>query len=295
MHNSAGPACDWQDEEMTAEWVPFGLDEGERDQYLVLVAGVPTWLREPLLEWAVPTLLDGNFTHTGRLLEAEMATRLPLGAQAGDRQYHAAIRSRLRAFSDEQLLRLVDYLIGGRSTPTGQPARQLAAIFQAGRSKWTVGDRLGRAGLVERVPAGVQTSVEGTIANSDSAGEVLARAWAHVHGLERNDSSAYADSVRAVEIAAIKVVQPNHSTATLGTVLGQMKADGDWRLPLREHTDAPGPELVLAMGRTLWHGHRDRHGSTNYSDVTHEEARAAVVLAASLVEWFTSGALARRT
>jgi hypothetical protein len=53
--------------------------------------------------------------------------------------------------------------------------------------------------------------------------------------------------------------------------------------------------MVVAMLRTLWFGHRDRHGKPmGHTDVTHEEARAAVVLAASLVDWFASGALARR-
>lgn len=154
--------------------------------------------------------------------------------------------------------------------------------------------RLGRVGLVEGVPAGVQDVVASVIRAAGSAGEVLARAWSNVHGPVPLDSAAYGDAVRATEIAAIGVVQPRHDSATLGTVLGQMKADGDWRLPLREHSEAPGTELVLAMIRTLWFGHRDRHGSPEYSDVSHEEARAAVVLAATLVDWFESGALARR-
>ncbi len=73
-----------------------------------------------------------------------------------------------------------------------------------------------------------------------------------------------------------------------------MRADGDWRLPLREHSDAPSAELLLALIRTLWFGHRDRHGSVDYSDVAHEEARAAVMLSATLVEWFAAGSVVRR-
>ena len=149
-------------------------------------------------------------------------------------------------------------------------------------------------GLVERVPSGVQETVEGAIAASGSAGMVLGRAWRDVHGIDAKDSPAYAYAVRAVEIAAIAVVMPRKTDATLGNVLGQMRADGDWRLPFRESDQAPSAEVLLGLLRTLWFGHRDRHGSADYSDVTHDEARAAVTLAATLVDWFASGAVQRR-
>ncbi len=129
--------------------------------------------------------------------------------------------------------------------------------------------------------------------DSSTAGKVLSRAWASIHGLDTTASSAYADAVRAVEIVAISVVQPRHATATLGTVIGQMAADGDWQLPLREPKESPAADLILGMLRTLWHGHRDRHGNVDYSDVSEVEARAAVSLAVTLVDWFASGAISR--
>jgi hypothetical protein len=202
----------------------------------------------------------------------------------------------MRTLTDAEFLRLLDYVVSKRGTYSGGAASKvrLEQILKAARSKWTIGDRLGRPGLVERVPAGVQDSVEGIIATSELAGVVLARAWSHVHGLEPNDSAAYSDAVRAVEIVAIAAVEPDDASATLGSVIRRMRTEGDWALPLREHQHAPSPELVIANLRTLWHGHRDRHGSADYTDVTHEEARAAVVLAATLVDWFDSGAIARR-
>ena len=100
--------------------------------------------------------------------------------------------------------------------------------------------------------------------------------------------------MKAVETAAIAVVMPRKIDATLGTVIGQMKADSDWTLPFRPHDDYPPEQVVLGMLQTLWRGHRDRHGSTDYSDVTLEEAKAAVSLAATLVDWFAAGVIARR-
>jgi hypothetical protein len=60
---------------------------------------------------------------------------------------------------------------------------------------------------------------------------------------------------------------------------------------LRDSDKAPGAKSLAAMLRTLWRGHQSRHGRPDYTDATLEEARAAVVLAATLVQWFTSGVI----
>lgn len=282
---------------MTVDWMPFGLDDEETEQYEVLVPGVPTWLKEPLIGYVDGHLKDRGFHVTSRCLDVQLATRIDLGVSTGEFYLDPdPVLRRLRSLSSTELLRLVDYIASERSlNANSADALALEKILKAARSKWTVGKRAGKVGLVERVPEGVQASVEGAIQSAGSAGKILARAWAHVHGLQPNDSAGYADAVRAVEIAAIDVVEPNNKAATLGTVIGVMRSHGDWRLPLREHQHAPSTELILTTARTLWHGHRDRHGSVDYSDVTHEEARAAVALASTLVEWFASGAVARRT
>jgi hypothetical protein len=278
------------------DWQPFGLSAEEREAYEVLVPGVPDWMLEPVVRWAY-LLLAANSTWANpeKCLMCTNVTRVPLGATAEAQLPGSQLRHTLKTLPDSELLRVIDYLLAVNYYTLGSPnAAALERVLKEARSKWRVGMRQQKVGLVERVPEGVRIAVEHVADATGTAGDVLARAWGSVHQLEPNDSAAYADAVKAVEIVATSVVQPSHSGATLGSVLGQMKADGDWRLPLREHTDAPGPEVVLANIRTLWFGHRDRHGNVNYSDVTHDEARAAVVLAACLVDWFASGALARR-
>lgn len=136
--------------------------------------------------------------------------------------------------------------------------------------------------------------VEETVASSGTAGQILARAWGKVHGISPDNSGSYADAVRAAEAAIQPIVEPKNKEATLGTLAAVMRAQGDWRLPLREHAHAPSPELLVAMLQTLFRGHADRHGTEDYRDVTHEEAEAGVALAATLVAWFTSGAVQRR-
>jgi hypothetical protein len=277
------------------EWEPFGLDEEEQISFQVLVPGVPKWMRSSFRSWMLKELPgSGAYAYTSviRTIENECRVTLPVSTteQFVSRTTVANILDKL---PETHLLRIADWLLARYGD--GVDPRELDEILKNGRSKWMVGRRLGKKGLVERVPDGVQQAVEGVIASTGNAGMLLARAWADIHGIEPKPSSAYAMAIRAVEAAAIPVVQPKKSDATLGTVLGQMKADGDWRLPLREHADAPGPQMLLSMLRTLWFGHRDRHGSADYADVTQEEARAAVMLAATLVEWLTSGAVARRS
>ena len=277
------------------EWEPFGLDDDERAAYEVLVDGVPDWMAESLYAWIVQAMpvdiLGGVLGHVCRTIQNQCRVALNVSAAAAtvDKFW---IADRLRSISPTDVLRVGDWLLAHVADMSERDA--LDALLHSGRSLWMVGERNGRFGLVRRVPEGVQRAVESTIASAGKAGGLLARAWADVHGIEQKPSSGYSLAVRAVEAAAIPVVQPKNTSATLGTVLGQMKADGDWRLPLREHTDAPGPEMLLAMMRTLWFGHRDRHGGADYSDVTQDEARAAVMLAATLVEWLSSGAIERR-
>lgn len=275
-------------------WIPFGMTDEQAHDYAVLVPHVSPQLQASLIAW-FDVLFDRGWAKTSFCLQMQTSLDLNLYVAPSGLTSRADVELALHRLSDMELLRAADYVLSATPIYDGRSLRgALEASLVAARSKWSVGERMGKPGLVERVPEGVQNSVESAIGDSGNAGRVLARAWAHVHGLAPNDSGAYADAVRAAEIAAIAKVQPNHGTATLGTVLGQMRTDGDWRLPLREHPEALGAETVLALVRTLWHGHRDRHGSVDYSDVTHDEARAAVMLSASIVDWFESGALIRR-
>jgi hypothetical protein len=276
-----------------APWTPFGLSTDEEADYHVLKGSLSQGARQQVINW-IRQFIDGDsWLRVSLVRDIQLKTDVWLAITTQSAIRTTSILPVIERLTDMELLRVADYLVA--NTGYESRKRELDSILEAARSKWTVGERSGRPGIVDRVPAGVQEFAEAVFGPGTTAGRVLARAWASVHGLESSPSSAYADAVRAVEIVAISEVQPNHSTATLGTVLGQMKSDGDWRLPLREHSDAPSAELLLSMLRTLWFGHRDRHGNVDYSDVTLQEARSAVALAVSLVDWFASGAIARRS
>lgn len=53
----------------------------------------------------------------------------------------------------------------------------------------------------------------------------LGKAWAAAFDQEPNPSTAYSEAIKAVEAAAIPVVLPNDPLATLGKVVGELRAN----------------------------------------------------------------------
>lgn len=136
------------------------------------------------------------------------------------------------------------------------------------------------------------------MARAGRAGVRLAKAWEHLYGLAPNASEAYRLAILAVEDAAIPIVSPTNSSATLGTVLRQLEDQGDWSLAMdREHPQAPSGVVLMSMMRMLWHGQHDRHGGRPSApgNVSTEEATVAVGLAVTLVQWFNAGLVRRPT
>jgi hypothetical protein len=279
---------------MSDPFVPFGLDDDEARQYEVLVEGVPSWLREHVLDWLLQHLTYAGTTVTEGVLSMQTTLRIPLGARAGSSEYASRFTERLRALNEADLLKVIDYTLAHRSDP--RSAQGLQDVLLNGRSKYEVYQpQQYQFRLRNRVAAGVQDIVEGVMSREGEPGQVLARAWMELLGLEPNPSEAYRQAVKAVEIAAIAVVQPNKQDATLGTVIGQMAADANWGVGLREDSRSPIGVTLVGMMRLLWHGQEDRHGrAADNVEVSQEQARTAVVLAATLLDWFASGAIKRR-
>ena len=191
----------------SGDWVPFGLDANDAEQHRVLVDGVPSWLLEPLIAWLRPRLADdkkGFSVRSKVTRDIELLTRIPkLGLPDVYSQWLDYERNHLRPLNEQQLLMVVDAVLSMMyKNGSESVTRPLDEILLVGRSKWHVGEGLGKPGLVARVPEGVQDMVEHTITTSGTAGQLLGRAWGKVYGLVQDDSGAYTDSVKAVETAA---------------------------------------------------------------------------------------------
>lgn len=198
----------------------------------------------------------------------------------------------------EGFLDFVDFLVyklGERGYSGQDDLAALEKILADAGSEWRVGQREGHASLERRVPSGVSDAVEAVVLTPGHAGGLLGEAWNAAFGRNPDYEKAYSKAIKAVEAAAIPVVSPSNGAATLGTVIAQMRQQGDWKLAVtREHGTHSTQQVVLGMMQALWTGQNDRHaGQAGYTPSTRAEAEAAVMLAVPLVQLFTSEAIAR--
>lgn len=216
----------------------------------------------------------------------------------GNRHAAYGAQSLFENLRPDEILSFLDWAVFDNAEGDGDSSDNdvLEEILIAGGSLWKVGQRDGVAGLERRVPKGVQQAAEQVMSTPGHAGTLLSEAWHAAFGLNPDFGKAYAQSVKAVEAAAIPVVSPNDAGATLGKVIGTIRADGNWSLDLtREHLTSTSAAVILGMAQALWTGQSDRHaGPSDYGPSTRADAEAAVFLAVPLVQFFSSGAVARR-
>lgn len=237
-----------------------------------------------------------------RLIELEM--QVPLGTD------DARVMSELlkRCYADQELcLDLIDYLLrnplpgtspepGIYSSP-GERAQQLEDCLYRGNSLWTVRPLGVAHSLERRVDEAVESAVADVAARNPGPGQYLTSAWHLAYGRLPSPGESYRESVKAVEAAAIPVICPRDSKATLDTILGAMRTSpGKWTVQVPATSAAmPGEQLIVAMMDALWTGQAGRHGTpvpSTPASQTLIEAEAAVHLAATLVHWFSTGVIA---
>jgi hypothetical protein len=128
-----------------------------------------------------------------------------------------------------------------------------------------------------------------------SAAMHLHSAWNAVHTLHPDPGRAYGEAIKAVEAAAHAVVEPNNPKATLGTMLGHLRANrGRFSLVIAGKDGQGRIEPLIGCMELLWEGQTSRHGSSVPTRVeTSDEAAMAVDLAVMLVQWFVLGRVRR--
>ena len=288
-----------------AHWRPLGV---AADEVAALHEGMTPWLEESFWEWVTHRFtrrksVGGSFSRptsvvtsfrTDLLRDFERSCRMRVEFTGTSlRDGMKLLRLRVSAAGAEY--RLADFLLKSASDTAAKA--DLDAMLEEAGAAWKVGRRDGHPGLEHRVPEGVQEAAEQAMATPGHAGARLSEAWHAVYGVSPNPTHGYAMAVKAVEDAAVPVVVPKQSGATLGHVIGQLRNDRDWSLPLtREDPAAPTAEAVLRLCQGLWKGHHDRHGGDPSApqSVGQDEAEAAVQIAVFLVHGFATGMIARR-
>lgn len=303
----------------TNKWLPLGTEPGSAHLYEGLHEGVPPWMKKALIAW-----LEAILRHEiedegpGKILhEIERGLRSEIYVR--DLATYNLVSYVLSHFTSMgQELLLTDYMLsrwdieslGGEESaaeliadPTTWMGTLEETLSESG-SAWRVGLRYPDAfGLIKRVPEGVQSAADTVMTSGGHAGKTLAKAWGEAFGHNPNPREAYRLAVEAVEDAAIPHL--NFTPAenpTLGSVIrkinGSKRDAGEWTLPLqREDDHYSNGQTVVAMLKSLWAGQVDRHGGEqeHHSKIHVEQAAAetAVLMAVPLVQWFTSGAVAR--
>ncbi|MFC7924568.1 hypothetical protein [Streptomyces cinereoruber] len=276
--------------------------------------GVPDHLVVPLQHWVVDALSNEDlivslsqedsaeetayFDEDSAARAVCLRLRIPPrpDRSMGGSMYFDALASTI----DEDLLDVIDTLLeltsqAGIDDP--RSLRMLTALLDDGGSVYRVNELAD--GLEERVAPAVRDAVHQAVADAaarptaGSAADHLAAAWRAAYGRNPDPVRTYSESIKAVECAAKAVIEPNNAKATLGSMLAVIRNS---RQKFVTAIPSPGDPSasVEAMMRALWEGQTSRHGSdTPTVPETSEAARAGVHLAAVLVQWFSSGAVAR--
>ncbi|MFF7202045.1 hypothetical protein [Streptomyces sp. NPDC008141] len=272
---------------------PFSVRLGRADDVdEAPYEGVPRHLMAALRAWVGRHFTDDDHD------AVELCLRLRLVQQP-----HSSPRATLLATDGWDLLDVVDALLGyeGEDGWNGRDeGGELARLLDAAGSAYRVNNS--DDGLELRITPSVRDAVGQTVSDAraaplaGSAAEHLTASWKAAYGIYPDPVRAYGEAIKAVECAAHVVIQPNHSRATLGTMLGELKggARSKFTTALATGTTADPIAPVEELMRALWDGQTSRHGKqTATVPETLESARAAVHLAAALVQWFTSGAVVR--
>jgi len=262
------------------------------EEHNTLVPGVPAWMNSPMRKWFGVVFSPGSKgISSGHLMRNfDMATRNPFPLGPNLEEYGPDYL--YQTLGEDTVLKIADYVLFSGARPGNTPP--LDRILTSSSSMWKVGTRDGVAGLERRVPEGVQIAAEAVMASPTTAGALLSEAWHAAFGKEPDFEEAYEKAIKAVEEAGWLIVSPLNDKATLGTIARDMESQGDWKLELGENPKHLSGDVVCRMVRSLWEGQESRHGGNGYRKPTQGEAEAAVMLAVPLVQWFSSGAVARR-
>lgn len=255
--------------------------------------GFPPYMREAIFGWLSSLArVEMGIVSSSFFVDFQNAAKTHIGFVSGERMsWQNDALSRLRKLDDATFTNLVHYGLSKHYLSRGEKKVPLEDVLSAGGSAWTVTPvGGGYFGLTARVPAGVREALSIVLAATDIASKKLQEAWADAYGVNPRPSVAFGHAVVAVETAALTVIPTAMPEPTLANLFSVLESDSPkWRLVFRDSEKAPGAKTLAAMMRSLWRGHESRHGRPDYADATLEEARAAVVLAATLVQWFTTG------
>lgn len=281
-------------------WTPPGASENDLGSFLTLRTGIPDYLRHPVIDWLKGGCHSSDPGPLEQLLRFQAVSKTNLGFQSGMFFTWKSLIELMDVWPEQTLTNYVHFVLSQRNVYRSTPpnldsvATELESVLAVGGSSWAVGWVQGRFGLVERVPAGVADAVQSVISAAGRASSLLQQSWEMAFGANRNPSHAYFDAVKSVEVLSCPLFSPNDQEPTLGKDINVVRNKPEaFSFAMTGSKHGTPTEKLLAMMQLLWHSQTDRHGSSDYQDVSEAEAQAAVLLASTLVGWLSQGLVQR--
>jgi hypothetical protein len=290
-------------------WVPLyaRASDAGANEFARLHPGVPPWMRESLWEWLRKEIGLPKESSEGpwwdprveKIREIERVCRIDSTWQGTGSSYsnrvegQQALRRTLYGVPDA-FLTAVDLELS-RARVESQKA--LEVILSDAASEWHVAEIEGHPALVKRLDGTVQRAAEDLAQQGSRAGKLLSDAWRHAFSMNRDPSASYRCSVRAVEAAAGPVLTPLDPRPSLGKMNAALRDGiGKWSFAFTVDSDVEPKKVLLQMMQLIWTNEYSRHVDADPEaplHVSQQEAESAAVLALTLINWFTSGAIRR--
>lgn len=281
----------------TPRFIPFDLGDDDVEEFFALTEELSEATMQLLRDWIITSYGRHGYLDSYFLVDYASRAKISLNIQTGQGLRADGIRYHFPY--PKKLLGFIHYLLFLESR--GDSVDEVNMILLNGHAAWTVSeeDFPNPRKIVRRLPKGVAEAVREVASKSQLAGRQLTKAWNNAFSLDQDPSVAYSSAIKAVETLACPMIDPG---ATLGRAIGKLyKEANDWSFVLTEpkphdrHPVVP-VDVVASNMKMLWRGQVDRHGDDEPKsrDLTIEEARAAVLLAATLVGWLNDGYLAKR-
>lgn len=161
-------------------------------------------------------------------------------------------------------------------------------IFIESGSKWIAKLQDEKIVLEERVNETTIEAFESTVNSSNNeSGNFLKKSWGFAFNKSPNASEAYSCAIKSIEAAAWPVITPNNNKATLGHIIGEIKANPNkWHSSITEKETGISSSMLVQAMQLVWEGQTDRHGSAKPVTVTQEAAEQAVFTAVMICAYF---------
>lgn len=280
------------------KWLPLFVREAAadaREEYEAIREEPSPGLQRAFLDYLGGYLLTQHYgrmvLQRSRTIAVEQALSIDLHGHDGDNAF-----ARYDELPLNQQLSVVDYCVH-HFTKTYEDVLRVKMLSESmRRSRFAYEIDENALSLVRVLPAGVDESVRSAFGVKVSESKMReAVHWAT--GLKPDGIKSFDAMVRALEAVVIPELSPNDAKATLGKVLGGIRA-GQIKLAcvlpraaIAPQNSLPTADVVRGMLELVWSGY-ERHAVSS-GETSVDGARSLLGVVGSLVSWFGSGAVTK--